>query len=496
MEPLPPPRHWKAVFAAGLITAGAQALVVTMSAGELRAVSASVPVALGIVLLLPAVLRAVRRTTGRRRDGWALVLGGMLVTAPGFAVQAWLDAQGSTRVLSIADVAFLLSAVALLGAALALVPPPAPRTRDLRAVIDGALIIALIGVVAWSTAIDPLLSQSNLAAADKVTVLLVPLLDAVIVAAMLTRTSRARPRADQAGVAAAIIVIAITVVAIAVDDLGARAGEASPASAGYTVALSLFYLAAVHARDAIPAPDRRRPPTIGSVAVPTLAIVVGGAGAVLGRDEPFILADSVAIIALVGVRQVALLLENLRLTDRLSHTLDRLEQEERVLRHEATHDSLTGLANRSLFADRLTQAINRVGRSSHGVGIVYLDLDGFKGVNDTRGHETGDELLSTIGARIAGCTRVSDTAARVGGDEFAVILDDVADGAAVQELIDRLRQALAPLAMTHSGPVPIQASIGCTFSDDPESSLDQLMREADRSMYEVKRSGHRPLAAH
>lgn len=155
----------------------------------------------------------------------------------------------------------------------------------------------------------------------------------------------------------------------------------------------------------------------------------------------------------------------------------------------ALFDSLSGLPNRTLFFDRLAMTAAHSRRYQTRFGLLYIDLDGFKQVNDTLGHATGDQLLKVIGGLLLGNCRKSDTVARLGGDEFAVIVAELDSTAAVEALAERIILALHnPIELT-AGPVTVGASIGIALfpadSDDPE----QLVRCADRAMYRAKQQG-------
>ncbi len=156
------------------------------------------------------------------------------------------------------------------------------------------------------------------------------------------------------------------------------------------------------------------------------------------------------------------------------------------LRHQALHDPLTGLPNRQLFADRLAMAAARQERDGGGVGVLYLDLDGFKAVNDSRGHETGDAVLREFAARLGGAVRATDTVARLGGDEFAVICEDV-DPEALDRVADRVHAAVREPVPTARGAVAVQVSIGVALA--PPHVVTELPRRADQAMYRAKELG-------
>jgi diguanylate cyclase (GGDEF)-like protein/PAS domain S-box-containing protein len=161
----------------------------------------------------------------------------------------------------------------------------------------------------------------------------------------------------------------------------------------------------------------------------------------------------------------------------------------RELEHQAFHDSLTGLPNRALFLDRLGHAL--LGSSRHGgtVAVLFVDLDRFKMVNDSLGHQAGDQLLVSVAGRLRGCIRGCDTAARFGGDEFTVLLEGVSGaGDAVLTAERILRRLQAPFDLD-GHEVFVSGSIGVAVSGGANVSADDLMREADAAMYQAKSTG-------
>jgi diguanylate cyclase (GGDEF)-like protein len=155
--------------------------------------------------------------------------------------------------------------------------------------------------------------------------------------------------------------------------------------------------------------------------------------------------------------------------------------------YRATHDELTGLANRSLFMDRLRHAIRQAQRQSQGLALVVLDMDGLKGINDVHGHQTGDAALVEFARRLRETARSSDTVARLGGDEFAIVLQPVADQSEVQQLSRRLQQALSRPHQLGTQQHNIAGSCGCALYPEDGLTLDALLDCADRRMYAVKR---------
>jgi diguanylate cyclase (GGDEF)-like protein/PAS domain S-box-containing protein len=158
------------------------------------------------------------------------------------------------------------------------------------------------------------------------------------------------------------------------------------------------------------------------------------------------------------------------------------------LRRRAFHDVLTGLANRSLFRDRLGHALARAARSARTTAVLYLDLDDFKAVNDRFGHVEGDRLLVAVGERLQAATRAGDTVARLGGDEFAVIVEETRPAAA-ERAAERILGVLAPSFSIGGVELEVRASIGIAIQTSAAEGADELLRRADIAMYAAKAQG-------
>ncbi|MES9969756.1 MAG: EAL domain-containing protein [Candidatus Thiodiazotropha sp.] len=164
------------------------------------------------------------------------------------------------------------------------------------------------------------------------------------------------------------------------------------------------------------------------------------------------------------------------------------ENEEQIL-YQANYDALTGLPNRSLFSDRLKQAIGSAQREQWKLAILFVDLDQFKMVNDTFGHVMGDELLQLAADRISDCVRESDTIARFGGDEFVILLQDVNDMDAVANIATKVIDRITKVFTLYEREIFIGASVGITIFPDDAMSADSLLRNADMAMYQAKDRG-------
>lgn len=166
------------------------------------------------------------------------------------------------------------------------------------------------------------------------------------------------------------------------------------------------------------------------------------------------------------------------------------DQARKKLDQMAYYDALTGLPNRSLLADRLHQAMAQAERRQQGLALVFLDLDGFKPVNDSYGHEAGDYLLKTLAQRLQAELREGDTLARLGGDEFIALLLDISDHKACHSLLQRLLEAVAKPFYYHDKALHVTASIGVTtYPQAQPIDGTQLLRQADQAMYQAKQSG-------
>jgi diguanylate cyclase (GGDEF)-like protein len=162
---------------------------------------------------------------------------------------------------------------------------------------------------------------------------------------------------------------------------------------------------------------------------------------------------------------------------------------EAALRHQSMHDPLTGAPNRALFFDRLSHAVARARRTRTRLGVLYLDLDGFKGINDSFGHQAGDTLLVALAPRLREAVRSSDTVARLGGDEFAVLCEDVAGVTEAQEVAARLLAAINRPVPWGRTELRVSASVGLSVSEPGLVDPDVLVRDADAALYRAKARG-------
>jgi diguanylate cyclase (GGDEF)-like protein/PAS domain S-box-containing protein len=166
-----------------------------------------------------------------------------------------------------------------------------------------------------------------------------------------------------------------------------------------------------------------------------------------------------------------------------------LRRAQSKLAHQAVHDPLTGVANRVLLVDRLTQALLRMERQPGQLALLFIDLDHFKVINDTHGHETGDRLLVEVGKRLTAIARRLDTVARFGGDEFVLLCDKLSTDEDVRVVADRVVRAIGEPFFNEGIELNITASVGVVVTSDPYAGCENLVRDADAAMYQAKERG-------
>lgn len=191
------------------------------------------------------------------------------------------------------------------------------------------------------------------------------------------------------------------------------------------------------------------------------------------------------VIAVLGLLMTLFIWLNRRLRQEMKSR----QQAEARIRELAYYDSLTGLPNRNLFYDRLRQAINHAERADDGLALCFIDLDGFKTINDNHGHMAGDDLLRQLAARLRDTVRASDTVARFGGDEFVVLLEGAGNGQDAKHLTQVLYDSIRKPYTLDGTTVLISASIGITLYPKDEQNIRDLLHAADAAMYRGKQTG-------
>ncbi len=454
------------------------------------AVEAAVPLAVTV----PAARRAARGSWGRQAATWWLVAAGALCWGLGQVVYSWYDlgASDSAPFPSMADVGFLGGAGALLAAVLVYPSPSLPAVGRLRAALDGALSAIAVLYLSADLVVHHLSGEVEGSSFEQALSLAYPAADLVLLAVAIALLVRAaEPRRGP------VPLIVMAAASLSIADVGFAWSNTlggydveQLTDIGWPVGFALLALAASRSNASGIGRSREMNRStfewIGPSAPVLPALVSLGHALVVGRDlGPLVGSLGIAVVGVLSVRQFAIVLENRELNSGLADTVAELRAREDELRFKALHDPLTSLANRALFRDRLEHKLAR--REQRRGCVLYIDLDDFKTVNDSLGHEAGDRLLVSFAQRLRGCVRAGDTVARFGGDEFGVLAEtaDLAQGTA---LAWRIRQALS-LPFVHEGrELPVRASIGLVVIGDGDEA-DSLLAEADMAMYAAKAAG-------
>jgi len=437
---------------------------------------------------------AARSSSGRLRVAWAGLAGACLSWSVGQSVWAWYELVLGVPMPfpGLADVGYLcFPFAAVIG--IRIFPTNASQADRRRTTLDGLMAASAIGLVSWATTLGAVVAIGGPSLIATVVSVTYPVADIVLLVVCVLVLSRSKDhRAPLAFIGGGLALMAVA-------DSGYAYLVATDAySAGNMIDLAWFFafglLAfAPLARGATSAGSPTSTVTVAGTVLPYVPL--GGAVAFIALSyatgRPLSTVEGVltgVIVLLVLSRQFLTVQDNQRLARALA-------AREAELLHQAFHDRLTGLANRGLFVDRLAHALELHRRDGRPLAICFLDLDGFKTVNDTLGHSAGDDLLREASARFGAVLSGADTLARFGGDEFAILLEDRADPEeAGWALLGCLR---APFTVGR-GEVSVLASIGVARVDplDPTPTVEDLLARADLAMYVVKRRGKAGVLLH
>ena len=353
-------------------------------------------------------------------------------------------------------------------------------SRDAGGVIDGFIVATSVGVLLWVFFVEPTAFDNTLPVFERLVSVAYPAGDLLLIAIGAQLAVRQVRRQ------APYWILAVSLLALLVSDLGylyqslySVYAERDPIDFGWWISYALIVAVLLHPKvgEIAVAPIRSRPSlsprrilllSLVTIAAPLTIAARSAAGASL--QLPVLLGGTVVLFGLVVLRMVVMARE--------------LEASRSLLLHEATHDALTGLGNRTLFSERVDRAL----ADDVPVAVLCLDLDDFKLVNDSLGHPAGDVVLQVVGERLLGLLRPGDAVARLGGDEFAMMVTgpDAATGGAVAQ---RALSAICEAIGIPDGPiVHSNVSIGIAHSSS-DSSVEALLRDADIAMYLAKQSG-------
>jgi diguanylate cyclase (GGDEF)-like protein len=447
-----------------------------------------------LALTVPLAWRAARRSTGRLRTSWYLLGGAALSWGLGQVVWTWYEVVLDQEVPypGLADVGFLVCVPLLLAGVLTFPSSSLRRMGRTRAVVDGLITASAILFASYGTFLGEVYAAREGHLFERVLAVTYPVADVVIVAVVLAVLARRSQR-----LAGPLPVLAAGALSLALAD-SAFAYMTAKGSYGDDPVTDLFWplgfvLIAYAAWLPQPAPARleaRRSGSVPGMMLPYLPVLpavavyvtrtVSGAGV-----GPFLGVTGGVLVVLFVVRQGVTLLENRELTADLERTVDELREREGQLEFQAFHDPLTGLANRALFRDRLEHAVEQ--RRASPVSVLFVDLDDFKTVNDSLGHDAGDRLLVAAAERLRACVRAGDTVARLGGDEFAILLEGPTAGEDGPQLAQRVLAALDVPFSIAGRDLRVSASLG--LAGGQLASAEGLLQDADLAMYAAKANG-------
>ncbi len=418
---------------------------------------------------------------------WILLGLGQLCWFAGDTTWDFLDlALGEQPFPSVAD-ALYLSGYVLLVVGFLLLPGGWRSRPDWPSLLDAAILGTGAGLVLWVALVDPILSDGSLTPLERAISVGYPLGDIVVLACVF------RLLVNPAFATRAFQLLALAVLCSLAGDVVFAVGEASDpavaaANALFLVGYGLWGAAVLHpsmGRVVATAVDTRARLTRRRMAALTVAALVGPAILVV-EGAMGLPIDTLAIAVGCALTTILVLGRLGILVARLGRSLSEQRRLERDLRHQAFHDPLTDLPNRALLLERLARALDR--RDAL-VALVYLDLDDFKLVNDTLGHEAGDRVLREVAHRLLGAVRRADTVARMGGDEYAILLDDInAEGEALR-VGERVLASLDTPLVTSGIDRAAGASVGIALARSGMVGADDMLRNADLAMYRAKTAG-------
>ena len=475
----------KIAWVAGIATAAAIALAAWLVGGwggewTVRVVGGLGLLGFALFATVCAAL-AARAARGRQRTAWICLTVGLAGWAVGEALWAYYElVLGADPFPSVADVAYLLFPV---GACLALVVLPIGFSghAQSRLVLDGLIVAAALFGVSWVAVLRSVYDAAGPRSLAAGLSLAYPVTDIVILTVALLVIARARR-----GHRITLLLLTSGLVLNALSDsvftyLAAQGSyhSGNVVDIGWVASLLLLGMAGlVSRRTAFTEEQATRMPSRAEMWLPYLPLVLAAAVCapefVSTPDVVPLVVSSLLLVAAVLLRQFIVVGENRRLLETVAD--------------QALRDPLTGLANRALFHDRLSHAMQLHQRDNQSVTVLSLDLDDFKLVNDGLGHPAGDALLIQAAHRILGCVRTSDTVARLGGDEFGVLMEGWADHSRL--VAHRVVQAFEEPFLIDGHDLLIRTSVGLAVAStrEPEISADGLLKQADVAMYSAKRA--------
>jgi diguanylate cyclase (GGDEF)-like protein len=394
---------------------------------------------------------------------------------------------------SIADTQYLLMYPFALVGMIAMVDS---QQRAVRTVLDALMIAGSLLFLSWPLVLEPIYQSSDQTLLMRSFALAYPIGDIVLATmafGLLSQTARPiRGALALAGAGMFALAVADSFFAYLTTNGYESYSEITIIDGCWFIAFELIVLAALRMSRTAPSPRRHAAPLLVTLPyIPLAAAIVMSFVVQLTRGTlgTFLFVTLMLLVGLVIVRQLVTVRENLTLTRVLHNAVRELRRREAEMRNLAHSDPLTGLANRTLFQHRAELAIERRSRDRLGLGILYIDLDDFKQVNDRFGHPVGDQLLVLAAERLRACSRPNDTVARIGGDEFAMLLEGLNSARDAEAIARRVVTELAIPFQLEGHTVRISASVGVALQPPEPGRAGDLLRDADIAMYNAKFSG-------
>ncbi len=427
-----------------------------------------------------AAAATARRSHGREHAAWVSLSIGLTSFAVGAAIWRYYKIIGIGPFPSVADAAYLVLPVTVATALFLLTPTLSPTSRTLL-ILDGLIVASSFTIVAWAGVLDEVWPSHTPDEAKVAVSMTYPVLDAAVLTVAVMVLARARP-----GQRLTFALLTLAMTAIAISD-GAfvylsthhRSTSIPVLDIGWLAGCALFIAAAIAGRrfsyyESVVA----QRPSAMSVWLPFVPVGAAAVAMFLESADDLkaapIIVAGVLLLAGFLARQLLVMSQNHRLLATVAE--------------QALRDPLTGVGNRIVFRDHLNHAMQMRRRDGLSVGVLVMDIDDFKVVNDTLGHPVGDELLSLVAERIVGTVRPGDIVARLGGDEFAVLIEGRVDHS--QLIAHHVVEAFDQPFVLDGQDVLIRPSVGLAVAeaDEPDLTPEDLLKRADIAMYSAKRS--------
>ena len=458
-----------------------------------------------VVKLVVAALAAAscvvfgRRAAPQVRLAWMWIGAFATVWAVGAAVLTWYDfgKNGAVPFPSAADAGFLAALPLAAIGVLLFSSAPGPGVSRARMLLDGVIVAGSLLIVSWTTALGTVYHSGSGTVFSQAIGLAYPISDVIVATVGVSVLAQGRSRQQ---VPPVLVVAGLLCLTVADSSLAYLSHLTSfrydvLVDAGRVAGLMLIALAPIWPLDPnTTARDEVEGPSPWQVALPYLFVAIAIFAATLKGTQSrhldlFDVIAGLCVIAAVLTRLVLTLVENLRLTSQMRHAVTTLRANQVELVHYALHDSLTGLPNRVLFGDRIEHALARRSSPTRRVAVMLCDLDSFKDVNDTLGHSSGDEVLIAAADRLSSCVRPADTVARIGGDEFAILIDDASGVDEVASVAARVCSAMRTPFTVAGRDFIVQVSVGIAMANQYDTRSEKLLQDADVALYATKDAG-------